>query len=1523
MTWKYEEQKNSAKIPKNSGVDLKLRLHDLGINSSISISLKTADTNIPICSTPIHDNLVISANVIEKLTQMTSNDEYPWIVVTLPRMTEKLPENCQSLISAGKDTNSDFAKLVALKIKSNITEDIYFNWNDGNLTHSLYFPPSESTIIVFMCFDQCPLTLFRLTCQTKDQNTILLNGKKSIDLPYSSEFSTEINPIFIIMAPTNQSAKEQFKAVYNPVIVNTINEPVIVFYQNKDDKLQKITVPNYGSIPILMNISNKDSIYLLMYAITGQSHQKLLVNGYQNYSISKTFNCPPSCVSSDQIIIHPQEKNIFSSKQDLYKFTFENKLLSPVFIEVNPGDKLFEIEPLGTSVFEIDLGNSSKESESGKISLNAYDKINGYPLKLNESSSGMIISRKDYSTNSFYLVVKAPDLSIIPTHSYIFNSESIKEMEENSEIEIHGPVDYYSVLVHKSAEIQGILLDGFKRWVGINVPATNCLIYPNQCQEGLSYAVRIKIPVNGIESDSILKIVDTGNEGSSSSGISLHVKGNKMKCRITSISRTWQVSKLLYDENEMFVIVTWNQEEGLAMYINGSLVSTDSAGEAVLNAPNIEMSPNILIGRGFNKVETSKSKFVIFSLIIFPKYLREKEAKATYLYLVNNKLSNAVITNLRVVNDFGRIIRLIPNKGIVPSTGLIIKPSKKYQILSLIDFYSKNPSERSNFNIERSTISSQKLSLYAEDYEYGIPLFINNRPSPYVVKTELKKDDYLDIVISSKTPEIYPIYHWALTDLIPSMKIISKTNPQVKYFGNVVLSKNKNYGISLDGFGASLQINDLPYRCIFSPYSCDRGVSIMLEVILEESLGGTDSTLRFILDTGGHHGEGFSIYLLGGRIVVEVSLNRQIWKLESGIPYGENLILIIVWDPKNGGSLELYSNGKLLERITKSAEKQGFSNLKNQTLYIGTSSVKSANENFEGARFSIKLLSIFDQSLDKAQILTEFLYYWNHNQPINHPRYINTNFENRAGVDVIVKPDKGEHKDDGYTVNSGLMLELRLEEKGPITTYPVIFKAYAATNRQNLLISGESSLLVLPEEEQSKTIEAIITSKLKCIEPEGLFKDPSDKSSYITCEDGIAMRQKCPPESFWDEDIKSCKLTSNVEFKNTNSNTSISTPNTPNNIASIKNVSNINFIIQNKESFPVILSERKNIFGGIQIPPNGILNKTISTEIGSKFEIFSLFLNETYSELMLVNNQQNYIFLNDGQFSTILIEIKRQNKSFSDIYANIPAGVSIQYPTNKTVTVLPPTEPAKNKSEEIHPVTEIPFTGEKKLIRFAFLASNLLPQKILFFEKYNQINSFEMKPNQTARVFLEGEAYGDSVTFLAKTNDKTNNRNLKINGLDEIKIPISILNQKSPPIGAIVIHDSSITFFNIDQNWVTRRDNLLKMVKEIQKNRPEYKSLFLRIYKTFTDEAFITENSGSTLYIKLKKSDNLIDKTALDVSIRVLKDTKIIKIFSYLTPNNQSILINGKTEFEIPLDGGITVQPVALIVHLPSIFNLK
>lgn len=95
---------------------------------------------------------------------------------------------------------------------------------------------------------------------------------------------------------------------------------------------------------------------------------------------------------------------------------------------------------------------------------------------------------------------------------------------------------------------------------------------------------------------------------------------------------------------------------------------------------------------------------------------------------------------------------------------------------------------------------------------------------------------------------------------------------------------------------------------------------------------------------------------------------------------------------------------------------------------------------------------------------------------VSADRYINVNFENKAGVDVALFPDKGEHRTSGYPIRPSMTLELRLVEQGSQTNFPVMFSARNSHTGEKLLIEGETTYVAIPTETSDPVLDAVITA---------------------------------------------------------------------------------------------------------------------------------------------------------------------------------------------------------------------------------------------------------------------------------------------------------------------------------------------------------------------------------------------------------------------------------------------------------------
>ena len=139
------------------------------------------------------------------------------------------------------------------------------------------------------------------------------------------------------------------------------------------------------------------------------------------------------------------------------------------------------------------------------------------------------------------------------------------------------------------------------------------------------------------------------------------------------------------------------------------------------------------------------------------------------------------------------------------------------------------------------------------------------------------------------------------------------------------------------------------------------------------------------------------------------------------------------------------------------------------------------------------------------------------------------NFENKAGIDVTLHPDKGEHRTTGYPIKPSMTLELRLVEQGSQTNFPVIFSAKNSKG-EKLLIDDATTYMTMPTETSDRVLDVVITAPLSCPEENGVFSDPADHYGFISCNGGIAQKKQCPSNTIWNDLAKECSKEKSSKF---------------------------------------------------------------------------------------------------------------------------------------------------------------------------------------------------------------------------------------------------------------------------------------------------------------------------------------------------------------------------------------------------------
>lgn len=361
-----------------------------------------------------------------------------------------------------------------------------------------------------------------------------------------------------------------------------------------------------------------------------------------------------------------------------------------------------------------------------------------------------------YILNIFFIFL---DLPLLPKTSFVFLNTNNNEIENEPTLKVHGKLSEYKDDKNKSI---GILFSGDNTWVGVHLTGSNCIIEPTFCNKGFTFTTRILI--SQFNSSNIKYILDSGGHGGTSSGVTLSINGNKLYFQVTTLFKTWMVSSFYPYDSLFSVIASWQPESGLFLYINGVLMASEHNGEVLISTQDIDISPNLLIGRNINGQTPKFSQFVISFMTIFDKYFNQQEATIAYLYLSDSSYyiynfeynlgkAKAQFNQLRLLNQLERPLKLeVKTNENQPNT-VIISKNIQGDILTLIDMNKTI----SNILLEKhNQIPKNRIViLSAFDAELGTLLYINNQISPVTLSLENNFMDYANVIISAPSNFIY------------------------------------------------------------------------------------------------------------------------------------------------------------------------------------------------------------------------------------------------------------------------------------------------------------------------------------------------------------------------------------------------------------------------------------------------------------------------------------------------------------------------------------------------------------------------------------------------------------------------------------------------------------------------------------------------------------------------------------------------------------------------------------------------
>lgn len=154
-----------------------------------------------------------------------------------------------------------------------------------------------------------------------------------------------------------------------------------------------------------------------------------------------------------------------------------------------------------------------------------------------------------------------------------------------------------------------------------------------------------------------------------------------------------------------------------------------------------------------------------------------------------------------------------------------------------------------------------------------------------------------------------------------------------------------------------------------------------------------------------------------------------------------------------------------------------------------------------------------------------------------------------------------------------------------------------------------------------------------------MFPDPNDKTKFISCQDGIARREKCPPNSVWNDGMKACSVI--ITKDNNLYDTKIKNK--------TKDNTTIYFILKNSTPKNITLIKVYDSADAISLSPNSTFVWRPKFQLKYPTAFIALegtYRKENLQERLLINGQ-NMLILSDSPYANktvFIIHTKGINK---------------------------------------------------------------------------------------------------------------------------------------------------------------------------------------------------------------------------------------------------------------------------------------
>lgn len=571
---------------------------------------------------------------------------------------------------------------------------------------------------------------------------------------------------------------------------------------------------------------------------------------------------------------------------------------------------------------------------------------------------------------------------------------------------------------------------------------------------------------------------------------------------VKSADREWKVESPTVQNEWVYVMVTWNKKEGMKMYYNAQLRVQDTTGKPTRITKVNSFKNNFAIGREVgNNGPFHSGKFDMASFTTFAGRLPQDDVNAAYIFFWSGLSAKIYYASLCVTNEVGRTILLKPDKG--NPKGFEIVPDSTLEVTLM----------------SMSTDGAPIKPVYftAKDKETDTRLRINDFEKPFPITPRDGRKPCKTLIVTVSPPKLRYKKMWALRKVENGHLVGDDPGPESH--GAIVPLKG---GLLLNGNDSWLDMGNFEGECLSNPDKCTAGLTFGIRFKLDDAAKNYKDEPHYIVDSGGSNKEsrGFTLFLKDSKLYALVSVPDEVWRVESDFELNAWQYVMVTWARENG--LALYINGTEIARARGYMPQEGDHDKDSFTrLVVGRS---AAGAPYGYTKMVASSLVFFDTEVPAESAKDVFLYFSSNVESSSSTRFVKVRFDNKAGMQVKIIPSKGQNKNEGYTVQPHMTLDLNFEEKGQQNDIPIEFKVDNPwSTGDKLLMNGQQgSVTVVPSPNKDDIKLVTITAAFRCLQPKGLFKDPLDNTRYIHCIKGEPHTMICPDDMVWDDSKKSC-----------------------------------------------------------------------------------------------------------------------------------------------------------------------------------------------------------------------------------------------------------------------------------------------------------------------------------------------------------------------------------------------------------------